>query len=181
MTKTAAERRTYADLDAYYEASPTASRSGESDYGVWNWDDLGIFSTRGETGRIRVSHVHLTGEFYAFAHFARGDKLAVLGRVEAPPAWVVDAWLDPKQDLTSATRKAIDRHVHDVYAVFDGWAEGEDLGRPLSWFVNRLRLVNEVCLTCDSGLPWFYKESCAKCVCEAAAAEARRRIREVGA
>ena len=143
MTKTAAERRTYADLDAYYEASPTAFRSGESDYGVWNYDDLGIFHVALSPLRVRVSHVHLTGEFYAVTHFAHGDKLAILGRVQAPPTDAVEAWLDPDRPLNRRSDwwKAIEKTVQNTYAVFDGWADGEGLGRPLSWFVHRIREV----------------------------------------
>lgn len=126
---------TYKDLEAFYKACPAASRSGESDYGVHNHDDLGVFAGLGlpsVAGRIRVAHVHNTGHFYAFAHFATGNRVALLGQVAVRPTEQEAANLYLMQAMERA-----------VYEHFEDYAYGEGAGRPLSWFVERIAELQE--------------------------------------
>lgn len=50
---------TYPNIEAFYDAHPTARHSIESDYGCWWKDDDG--------GNWRVTYVHETGHVYAIA------------------------------------------------------------------------------------------------------------------
>ena len=109
--------------------------SPESDYGCHNVDDLGVNPTDPRPHRswlrYRVSYVEKTGDFYAVAlvgGFAAGGHVILLGSVGPG-------------------------HVEkDVYAHFEDWAEGKGSGRPLSWFVERIRTFAPKRLT-DADLP----------------------------
>lgn len=104
----------YSTIDDFYVARG-GSISGESDYGVHNIDDLNAFNERplrGNYGNIRVSHVHNTGDFYAME--------CVTGRVI----------------LLGSVDSVLDEPI--IHNHFIDWADGEDMGRPLSWFKERL-------------------------------------------
>ncbi len=106
----------YASIDDFYTARG-GSRSGESDYGGYNIDDLRAFNERplrGSYGNIRVSHVHNTGDFYALEYST--GRVILLGSVG--------------DNIDEPT----------VYNHFGDWADGEGQGRPLSWFKERLAL-----------------------------------------
>ena len=106
----------YATLDDFYTAR-SGSRSGESDYGSFNVDDLNAFNSkplRGTYGNIRVTHVHNTGDFYALECYT--GHVILLGTVD----------------------NTYDERL--VYQHFGDWADCEAPGRPLSWFKERLIL-----------------------------------------
>ena len=121
--------------------------SGECDFGVWNKDDMMLFATppkgirarvaeglgmvvsAGHNKRLRVSVVEETGDVYAFEEGVNA-RAALLGNVGlSDPDW----------------RSRPFKERSPVYAradeIFDGYATDSDgsLGRPVSWFVERLR------------------------------------------
>ena len=121
-------------MESFY-AARGGERSPESDYGGYNTYDLGINPLNPRVRpldlRYRVSYVDDTGDFYAVAlvgGFAAGAHVILLGSVGPG-------------------------HVEkDVHAHFGDWAEGEGLGRPLSWFKKRIRTFAPERLT-DADLP----------------------------
>ena len=117
----------FATLDDFYEARG-GGYSGESDYGKFNRDDLGVELSRvrevAETGvefvpygdpNYRVTYVHDTGDFYAMENrFDTSAEVVLLGSV------------GPGHEEP------------EVYVHFADWARGDDPGRPFSWFVERI-------------------------------------------
>ena len=120
--------------------------SPESDFGVWNRDDMMLFSTgftnvlgspihgrrafisSAENGLVRVSVVAETGNVYAFEE-REPCRAALLG------------------NLGSGDRQWRERDIRERSPVFDradevftGWATDEEgrLGRGVSWFVERM-------------------------------------------
>ena len=139
--------------DEEFYADRGGARSGESDFGMWHHDDIGLFSTpvdmaiRGETmqigedelmviiaernNRIRVSVVDETGDVYAVQYGIGDGRACLLGNLGVK---------------TPRTRKRENiRDIGPTYekaeSVFEGWASGEDgkPGKGMSWFINRLR------------------------------------------
>ena len=110
----------YPDMEGFY-AARGGSRSIEYDYGFYNVDDLGANPVdprpRHAWPRYQVSYVGDTGDFYAVALVG---GVAGKGRV---------------LQLGSLGAGHVEK---DVYAHFEDWAEGEGLGRPLSWFIDRI-------------------------------------------
>ena len=110
----------FPDLESFY-AARGGERSIEYDYGFYNVDDLGVnpVDPRPQPSwlRYQVSYVGETGDFYAVAlgrGFEGKGRALLLGSLGAG-------------------------HVEkDVHAHFEDWAEGEGLGRPLSWYVERI-------------------------------------------
>ena len=124
--------------------------SGEQDMGVWHWDDIQIFDyprrispdrqpatvevadesylayTAESSDRVRVSVVAETGDVYAM-RFKTGE-VALLGNVGIT---------DPKRGLGGSREKS-PVYIHADTLIGDYTQESGPLGRPLSWFVNRL-------------------------------------------
>lgn len=106
--------------------------SPESDYGRFNWLDGELPECRNcltnpsncHDHRLRVSHVHDTGDVYAVPHADQsGDGGAVLvGRFDKTG----------KEGRLQANE------------AFENWARGETLGRPLSWFSDAIEMSNFV-------------------------------------
>ena len=109
----------FSDLESFYAARGVSDRTIEYDYGGYNVYDLGVNPVvprvRPDHIRYRVSYVGETGDFYAAALAGyRYSDVILLGSLGAG-------------------------HVEkDVHAHFADWAEGEGLGRPLSWFAERI-------------------------------------------
>lgn len=149
--------RHYASVGAFYE-DRGGKFSGESDFGVWNYDDCGLFSAGADSGievekmevggeeafvvsatrnsRIRVSVVEDTGDVYAIRHGLGEGRIVLLGNlgVKSPPARQRRSISDLGPTYELAER------------LFEGWATDEDggLGRGISWFMERLeRHLNE--------------------------------------
>lgn len=151
---TAETFKQYASVDAFYE-DRGGLFSGESDYGVWNCDDSGLFSGRVDTdieaeateldgeevfvvrasrnSRMRVSVVDDTGDVYAVQHGIGEGRVVLLGNlvVKSPlvrqRAGISD--IGPTYELAER--------------VFKGWAMSEDgsFGRGTSWFIERLKRI----------------------------------------
>ena len=124
--------------------------SGEQDMGVWHWDDIQIFNyprrispdrqpatvevadesylayTATGSDRVRVSVVAETGDVYAM-RFKTGE-VALLGNVGIT---------DPERGLSNS-RERSPVYIHADTLIGDYTQESGPLGRPLSWFVNRL-------------------------------------------
>ena len=111
----------FSDLDGFY-AARGGERSPEFDYGCHNVDDLGVnpVDPRPQPSwlRYRVSYVGQTGDFYA---------IALVGGLMAEGRVIL---------LGSLGAGHVEK---DVYAHFADWAEGEGLGRPLNWFIERIK------------------------------------------
>ena len=108
-------------MESFY-AVRGGERSVEDDYGCHNTYDLGVNPVVPRMGdnlaHYRVSYVENTGDFYAVA-LGSADP-GVRGRVILLGSLGVG-------------------HVEkDVHAHFADWAEGKGMGRPLSWFVDRI-------------------------------------------
>ena len=116
----------FATLDDFYKARG-GGYSGESDYGNFNVDDLGVGLNRvreaAETGvefvpygnpNYRVTYVHDTGDFYA-----------------------VENRFDTSAEVALVASVGPGHEEREVYAHFADWAEGDGPGRPFSWFVER--------------------------------------------
>ena len=110
----------FSDLDGFY-AARGGERPPEFDYGCHNVDDLAVnpVDPRPQPSwlRYRVSYVGQTGDFYA---------IALVGGLTAEGRVIL---------LGSLGAGHVEK---DVYAHFADWAEGEGLGRPLSWFIERI-------------------------------------------
>ena len=124
--------------------------SGEQDMGVWHWDDIQIFDyprrispdrqpatvevadesylafTAESSDRMRVSIVAETGDVYALR--LKTEEVALLGNVGIT---------DPERGL-SGSRERSPVYIQADTLIGDYTQEGGPLGRPLSWFVNRL-------------------------------------------
>ena len=111
----------FSDLDGFY-AARGGERPPEFDYGCHNVDDLAVnpVDPRPQPSwlRYRVSYVGQTGDFYA---------IALVGGLTAEGRVIL---------LGSLGAGHVEK---DVYAHFADWAEGEGLGRPLSWFIERIK------------------------------------------
>lgn len=142
----------YPSIDAFYE-DRGGRFSGESDFGVWNYDDCGLFSGRvdpdieteaaelgGEevfvvrasrNSRMTVSVVDDTGDVYAVQHGIGEGRVVLLGNlgVKSPPGRQRKNISDIGPTYELAER------------VFAGWAMSEDgsFGRGISWFIERLK------------------------------------------
>lgn len=113
--------RKFANIDAFY-AERGGERSGECDFGVWNYSDAEGCTRRWP--RFRVSVVHDTGDVYAL-NFA---SLTVLLLGTLPAGRCEPHGLRRGEGC-----------VYDVAdELFAGWAD--EGGKPLSWFVARLPL-----------------------------------------
>ncbi len=142
--------------DEEFYADRGGARSGESDFGMWHHDDIGLFSTpgdmaiRGETvqvsddefivisaarnNRIRVSVVDETGDVYAVQYGIGNGRACLLGNlgVKTPRARKRESI----RDIGPTYEKA--------ESAFEGWARSED-GKPckgMSWFIERLRRMD---------------------------------------
>ena len=124
--------------------------SGEQDMGVWHWDDTQIFDyprrispdrqpvavevadetylayTATGSDRVRVSVVAETGDVYAL-RFKTGE-IALLGNVGIT---------DPERGLSNSKERS-PVYIQADALLGDYTQESGPLGRPLSWFVNRL-------------------------------------------
>ena len=124
--------------------------SGEQDMGVWHWDDIQIFNyprrispdrqpatvevadesylayTATGSDRVCVSVVAETGDVYAL-RFKTGE-VALLGNVGIT---------DPERGLSNS-RERSPVYIHADTLIGDYTQESGPLGRPLSWFANRL-------------------------------------------
>ncbi len=69
-------------------------------------------------GLMRVSTVKTTGDTYAVNDAAQGSPVALLGTIALPD---------------------VDDTYSHINMVFDGYAEGPTLGKPLSWFMSRIK------------------------------------------
>ena len=105
----------YDNTEAYYTAVPEARHSGESDYGVWWKDSLGM--------SWRLSYVHATGHLYIVpaSRLDQGGPLIVLATA-------------PKFDRTKEGMLVAD----PAEKILEGW--GDACGKPdsLSWVYDRL-------------------------------------------
>jgi len=140
----------YASIRQFY-ADRGGKFSGESDFGVWNYDDCGLFGpalgddvereniqvgddefiviNAGRNNRIRVSVVDETGDVYALQFGIGEERVALLGNlgIKNPPGERGNGIMDrgPVYDLAEE--------------VFDGWAtSGVGLGQKISWFIERM-------------------------------------------
>ena len=117
---------TFVNLEAYHKARPAMLNSVEADYGAHNTDDLDIFPAYARIN-IRVSHVVATGEWYAFSPLSREHQYVVIGKLD-------DVGLP--ENPTHSEEDTAERMVHEH---FKDWDEGDGPGRPLSWFLTRIR------------------------------------------
>ncbi|MCY4577741.1 MAG: hypothetical protein OXD31_01715 [Chloroflexi bacterium] len=124
--------------------------SGEQDMGVWHWDDIQIFDyprrisldrqpgaveiadepylafTAESSDRMRVSIVAETGDVYALR--LKTGEVALLGNVDIT---------DPERGLSNS-RERSPVYIQTDTLIGDYAQESAPLGRPLSWFVERL-------------------------------------------
>ncbi len=139
----------YATIDEFYD-DRGGRYSGECDFGVWHWDDCGIFSggttdeidverTRfagqdllmlraARNSRIRVSVVDETGDVYAIRSGLGEDRVVLLGNLG-----VTNSWKSGRGD-----RRDIGPVYERAEQLFEGWAHAKGLGRGLSWFIERI-------------------------------------------
>ena len=146
----------YASVDAFYE-DRGGRFSGEMDFGVWNYDDCGLFSARADTdiegektelggeeifvvsargnSRITVSVVDDTGDVYAVQHGLGEGRVVLLGNLGA----------ESPTDRKRLSNGDIGPTYELAKSVFVGWATSEDgsFGRGMSWFINRLEKLDE--------------------------------------
>ena len=125
----------YKGLREFYDARG-GTFSEESEYGMYHWidricgpphpavvvsgltviDEQEVVIVRAAWDRLRVSFVHDTGDIYAVLHGTgpeeSGGPVVLLGTVAGEP--------------------------DQVDAFMDDWKDGEGLGRPLSWFTDRI-------------------------------------------
>ena len=121
--------------------------SGESDFGAWNKDDMMVFSmpeksigdrvlagvgiivSAAQNRPLRVSVVAETGDVYAFEE-RLPSRVALLGNLGIKDEGWRSGGLGGKSAVYEKAELA-----------FEGWAMDSDgsFGRPLSWFVKRLR------------------------------------------
>ena len=135
----------YESVNEFY-AERGGAYSPESQHGVWNKDDMLLFSSgphqvsptevlggmavsfsAASANRVRVSVVQETGDVYAAEQ--PGPRVALLGNVGiAEPDW---------QEHPVAQRSAVFERADEI---LNGYATDEDgtLGRPLSWYVEML-------------------------------------------
>ena len=142
----------YPTVDAFYE-DRGGGFSGECDFGVWNYDNCGLFSGRVDTdieveatepggeevfvvrasgnSRLTVSVVDDTGDVYAVQHGIGEGRVVLLGNlgIKSPPGRQRESISDIGPTYELAER------------VFAGWAMAEDgsFGRGISWFIERLK------------------------------------------
>ena len=124
--------------------------SGEQDMGVWHWDDIEIFDypirispdrqpaavevadesylafTATGSDRVHVAVVAETGDVYALRF--KTEEVALLGNVGIT---------DPERGLSNS-RERSPVYIQADALIRDYTQESGPLGRPLSWFVNRL-------------------------------------------
>lgn len=139
----------FPSIDAFYDEQGGRT-SGECDFGVWHWDDIGLFSARTEwpleeetieldeeiltvtradqNSRIRVSVVDETGDVYATQSGIGEGRVALLGNVGVA---------NPDFRTPSKDRGPVYDRTEEL---LNGWASTPDgrLGRGISWFINRL-------------------------------------------
>ena len=116
------DRTVFQSLRAFYNARGGLS-SVESDYGGYNWDDGHLTEchyciTRPWAcpfHRLRVTHVHDTGDFYATLPGQPGPIILV------------------------GTLSLNGQPEHQVHHHMGDWAQGPSPGRPLTWFANRIK------------------------------------------
>lgn len=108
---------TFADVGVFY-AMRGGERSGESDFGVWWYDDEQAWS-----GCWRVSAVEATGDVYAVlerprTRNERRGKVVLLGNLGGP-----------------------DLGYTKAHAALEGWEQICGAADSLSWVLDRVRLV----------------------------------------
>ena len=147
----------YPDIKSFYRDRGGAD-SGERDYGVWHYDDVGLFSPRTEwpiesedlqiggevatvfsserNSTVRVSVVDETGDVYAVQGGLGEGRVALIGNVGV------------KNPHFRAPR-TVSKHIGPVYRraneILMGWSKIPDdhpeltpFGRGISWFISRL-------------------------------------------
>ena len=127
----------YASMNAFYD-DRGGRASGETDSGIHNINDLDWDHTeRSENSgrvrfipvvspRVRVSTVKETGDTYAICEAVGSPTVALLGRLTLPQS----------DDAYPAITRA-----------FRGYADGPGLGKPLSWFVQRIEQLAQSGMT----------------------------------
>ena len=139
----------FPSIDAFYNEQGGRA-SGECDFGVWHWDDIGLFSSRTEwpleeevieldediltvtradrNSRIRVSVVDETGDVYATQSGVGEGRVALLGNVGVG---------NPDFRTPGKDRGPVYDRAEELLG---GWEKtpGGRLGRGISWFINRL-------------------------------------------
>ena len=140
----------FSSIDEFYNKQG-GRLSGECDFGVWNFDDIELFSPRTDwpieqetieigdedvtvmradrNSRITVSVVDETGDVYAIQHGIGEGRVALIGNVGVT---------NPNFQKFSRDRGPVYDRAEEL---LDGWAEtpGAGLGRGISWFINRLK------------------------------------------
>ena len=110
--------RVYANLKTFLERRGGA-HSPEDYYGCNHYDDYSIMNGP-QPGRISVRYIEETGDLYAIDESREEhSRVALLGRLEEGPGRP----MPPNR----------------VSRTLQGWAAPDRRGRPISWFVNRLR------------------------------------------
>lgn len=110
----------YNNIETYY-----AERGDhpETDCGGYNTDDL-------ETEYARKSpynHPYVRTRMRVSVSEVTGDTYAVYPQADSPVMLLGTIYLDPEED----PYRQIDR-------AFAGYADGPGLGKPLSWYINRI-------------------------------------------
>ena len=138
------ECRTYATRDDFYE-DRGGRWSVERGFGVMNKDDLDLFDApmRLAPWQITVRVVDETGDVYASCLLTKSVALLGTLGVINPQATKSAALLGPLGVINPQAREPSDsRELGPTYQlaeqVFEGHAEGDTPGRPLSWFVERI-------------------------------------------
>ncbi|GEM_PF-1843790 len=147
----------YPNVESFYRDRGGAN-SGERDYGVWHYDDVGLFSPRTEwplkseelrigdevatvfssekNSAIRVSVVDETGDVYAEQGGLGEGRVALIGNVGVR---------NPHFRAPRTVRKHIGPVYRRANEILTGWSKIPDdhpeltpFGRGISWFINRL-------------------------------------------
>ena len=145
----------YPNIEAFYQ-DRGGRDSGERNYGVWHYDDIGLFSPRSDwplepeeleiggevatvfnsqrSSGIRVSVVDETGDVYAVQEGLGEGRVALIGNVGL-------------ENPHFRAPRTVKGHIGPVYRraneILTDWMKPDDperrpLGRGISWSINRL-------------------------------------------